>query len=397
MGEWSARQFLQYERHRAKDAWDQTVKHLGAELVIVLLLALAGLLWQHPWHQPGRGSELHKTMTWVAVTLGPIGLVFLGAFAVHWLTAPSRLAHEASVGHQTSLRQAQEAHQAALEDAQGAHRATSEAHRAALDEIERLRADPIPPEHLEQVRGILKSLMRSMMDGKRCNYMYDGSLLSYDPRCRTAIEVHCGEELIRRCDDWDKALGQVEHAIAVLESRVDVLVAEQFSDDPWVTSQISELVKGRLRRWAQDPDTESRLFVRRGMGGASFLGLCDGFQVMRKEGLTDEEAEAADVWLAGFLLTASEEPEAQLLRVTYRSRDLAGNAGVLALAAMMQPVSIPKRGGCPLCSASLVPAPCRSATLPGHSPESASTHRPTPCSSCSATRTRRSTGGGACG
>ena len=81
--------------------------------------------------------------------------------------------------------------------------------------------------------------------------------MSNDPRCRKAIEVHCGSEVIERCDRWDATLADIEKWTEKVTSKVVTEVDARFSAKPWLVEGARTIVIGRAIQRAKVPEIEA--------------------------------------------------------------------------------------------------------------------------------------------
>lgn len=356
----------QKRRHFARDWLKHSVSEtskstrrasLGVAAAVGVLTGLVN--WVRSWHSG------HPLSPWGLIWPGlVVGLIVLATiFLFHFFAAPFRMARVLRAGHQADLATAQEQHQADLRKVQQSHldmerkllTAQRDVHSRDI-QIEALQREAVSPEHLEQIKRICRELATDINGGAECTYDDPKSSLSNDRRTRMALEVHCSN-VVEACDEWNDILQLVDQEAERLEKRIELEVDRRFRESPWYEGMVGPLVLERVKAWARTPNwtIPAMTFIQfSSKTGISTLGgdlaMFGGYTMLAKPGgLTNDEVQAAQSELNGFVEAATKWSEATMLSALYAEEaERSQHAKIEALRVLDQH-SLPKNGGCPLC------------------------------------------------
>ena len=302
---------------------------------------LTGLVnWIRSWHSG------HPLSPWGLIWpgLAVAGIVLLALFLFHFFAAPFRMAGHVHKTHEADLVAERRAHQMAQLALEREKLSKSELE----SKIKARRAESVDIEHRDTIRRIAKSVAESIRMGQPCKYADPDSAL-IRTAFRTAIEVHC-PSVIPPCDHWDDSLDEVRKSLDLVATMVDSKVDANFSE-PWLPDWVKQVVRERLVRWAENPTDLSEFPVRlnHAMGAGDDYAYVAGFLVYYKLGLTSDEVSAAEATLNDFVQSLTESAEVKSLRVAYIARNNAREPAEVAALSVLDPYSLPRGDGCPLC------------------------------------------------
>lgn len=328
-------------------AFSETVKsaHRAALWTTLAILVVGSALNWYRLRHPAHG-KVHQVNFFNAIwpSLAVAGVVLLGFFLFHVFAVPYRMASEAVAQHQEDLTATQQAHKAtqALLDQERAD------HGSAITAI---KSESIAEPHRDQVRRIAQAVANSVKNGQPCDYRDPQSaLIRHD--FRTAVEVHC-PDVLAPCDRWDAILEQIERSKALLKESVATEVSKHFAE-PWLPQWVQEVVFDKAKLWA-DLQMDLSEFPLRvdhnelATSDAKDYAWCNGRMVYHKVGLAREEVDQAEAELNAFLSTQTESNPAELLAEAYTLCKAAKVPAIVTALAVLDPHSLPRGEGCPLC------------------------------------------------